>query len=405
MAYRLEEEGHDVRVYLENRSKMYDNILPKADDLLELNIQPDDYVIFDMVGGGDGAEALKEKGYTVIGAGKLNDSLELDRNFGLDFMKEHGIKIPPTYNFSSISEVREFLADKEERYVIKPSGNADTSLTYVSTSAENLRRMLDYMDDKIEEGTEIVLQEFVEGIEMSTEAWFNGERFLQPINSTMEDKKFLAGDYGPNTGCMGNVVWIWPDDISEYLYRTIFEPLEPKLQEAGYLGPLDLNAIWTDEGPYGLEWTARFGYDAIQAMAMLLDEPLGSLLTQLPTLPQFPVQSTKTAFSVRVSIPPFPNDDEVPELPLMGFNPKKKAHYFLSDVYYDEDEKILKCAGTDGYVVCVADARSSVAAARRRVYDLVDTLEIPSMQLRRDVGARYDNDRDVVEAWIASLLA
>ncbi len=234
-----------VTAYVEGSKEIYTELLHRVDSELALDISQEDIVIFDMVGGGPGADILKDKGYTVIGAGKLNDDIELYRDIGQRFMEKVGIHVPPTHNFYDFEMARRFVENTKKIYVFKPNENLDTSLTYISSSSENMLAMLPYLEDECPDDVNFQLQEVVDGIEMSTEAWFNGNKFLLPINSTMEEKKFMSGNLGPNTGCMGNVVWSWNEETSRYLYKILFEPLEEELKESGYLGPLDINAIWT----------------------------------------------------------------------------------------------------------------------------------------------------------------
>lgn len=398
-------EGADVMAYVPpSVGKMYCGLLEIVHDHTQLRIDPhESVVISDMVGAGEACDILKEKGVYVIGGGRLNDQLELDRDFGTDFMRKHGILVSETTVFTNFADARKFIEETGKRYVFKPNGNLETDLTYVSTSAENLLGMLDYLESRVPEGCEFELQEFIDGIEMSTEAWFNGEKFLQPINSTMEEKKFMVGNVGPNTGCMGNVVWSWEPEISDYLYRTLFKPMEEELQEAKYLGPLDINAIWTPEGPYGLEFTSRFGYDAIQAYSLLLEVPLKDFFEHLRGFNSMPVSQNKIAMAVRVSLPPFPNEGEVPEVPILNYK-EFGDNIFLSDVYFDEDTNELKCAGEDGYVMCVAHAGRSLDSIREKIYHIIEEIEIPGKQYRVDIGGRVPIERKEVTRYIKHLI-
>ena len=394
---RMKEAGHKVLVYVEEAKDIYEGIIDKVKDINELDIQEDDLVLFDMVGAGKGADILRNRGHRVIGASALTDKIELDRSFGLEFMMEHSCDIPPTVGVDTLDEAKEVIEKTGSRYVIKPDGNQTTDLTYVSNSAEELLRMIEYFKDKVDNETPVVLQEFVEGIEMSTEAWFNGKRFLLPINSTFEEKKLMNENKGPNTGCSGNVVWFWSDEVSEILYEMLFKKMEPELAEAGYVGPIDINAIWTEDGPKGLEYTARFGYDAIQCLSRLIQMELGEFLYMLPELTEIPAEQNTYAMSVRVSIPPYPNEGDVPQMPL-GVDKAPKDNVYLSDVMIRDG--VLHSAGSDGYVACVAAHGKRHVKVISEVYDIVEKLEIPDAQYRTDIGDRLAVDKAAVEAII-----
>lgn len=405
LTLRMYESGIETLAYLHDpKSKLHDGMQPKVGSTSELDIQPNDTVIFDMVGAGKTADYLKGKGYDVIGAGEINDRLELDRDFGDNFMEKHGIPTPPSTAFTDFDEATKLIQQTGKRYVFKPNGNLDTSLTFASSSAQEMLAMLPLLRKQVPEGTEFELQEFVDGIEMSTEAWFNGQRFLLPINSTMEEKKLLVGGLGPNTGCMGNVVWYWSDEVSELLYEILFRRMEGTLADAGYLGPLDINAIWTPEGPYGLEFTARFGYDAIQASSRLLDGGLADFLPNLRNLARVPLDESAGDYScsIRVSVPPYPNDGEVQEVPIAGITKGDKEHLYFSDTYLD-DSGTLRCAGQDGYVLTIAEDDNNISRALKRVYRIAERLEIPGKQYRIDIGERVPQEALLVEGYIRGI--
>jgi phosphoribosylamine--glycine ligase len=392
--------GHAAQAYLEGGVKVFDGLLDKAHDINELNIESGDMVIFDMVGGGRGADKLINKGIYVVGASGLTDKLELDREFGMRFMKKHGIPIPPSIFVDTIDEAKQIVQKTGKRYVFKPDGNQPTDLTYVSHDAEDMLNMLDYFQEKVPDETDFVLQEFVEGIEMSTEGFFNGSKFLHPLNSTFEAKRFMDGDLGPNTGCAGNVVWFWDRETSDKLYSMLFESMEEELAKSGYIGPVDINAIWTEKGPYGLEFTARFGYDAIQCSSRLIDMELGEFLHELRNLEEVPINNSSYAMSVRVSIPPYPSEGDIPEIPI-DLAEAPTDNIYLSDVYLKDGN--LRCAGQDGYVVCVAEDGKRLNQLTSRVYEIADQLEIPSKQYRLDISDRVEKDRAAIQVILGAI--
>lgn len=398
---RIEDEGFEVKAFLDDKNKMYDGMISKVGNPLELDIQFDDVVIFDMVGAGEAADVLKEKGYTIIGGGSFNDQIELDRSEGFKLMMEGGIKTPEGQSFNSFEDAAAFVKKTGKRYVFKPDGNQNTSLTYVSSSAEELLGMFPYLESECGEGVEFELQEFVEGIEMSTEAFFNGTEFLTPVNSTMEEKPLMNEGLGPATGCSGNVVWNWDEDVSKRLIDLLFRPLTDQLAKARYIGPIDLNAIWTNEGPFGLEWTARFGYDAIQAYSRLIDG-FGQFLKDLPNLTKVPVKEG-VAMAVRMSIPPYPSDGEPGKVPITGITKKNEDNIYLSDVFWDEDLKLHRCAGSDGYILSVCEDGKNLNKVIDTVYYICESVRVPGRQYRTDIGDRARRDRSAVSILVDKL--
>ncbi len=91
----------------------------------------------------------------------------------------------------------------------------------------------------------------------------------------------MEGDKGPNTGCMGNVVFTTEGNR---LTEQALMPLSPLLKKVGYVGPIDVNCILTATDAYFLEFTTRFGYDAIQTFSELLKIPLFDFLFTAATI-------------------------------------------------------------------------------------------------------------------------
>jgi len=184
--------------------------------------------------------------------------------------------------------------------------------------------------------------------------------------------------------------------------------MEEELRDAHYMGPLDFNAIWTSEGPHGLELTARFGYDAIQALSRIIDQEFGQFLAGLPLASSIPT-ADRYSVAVRVSIPPYPNEGDVPEVPIRGVTEDNKGFIYLSDVKadmpiaVDSPDEPLACAGSDGYILSVCADSPRLNAALKQVYDTIDTLTIPNGQYRTDIGERVPAEAALVRGWLNRL--
>lgn len=407
LGYRCMDET-DVLAYVEDGlyKKAYEGIIPKADSAQGMDVQPDDVIVFDMVGSGDGADVLSQKGYNVVSGSSIADKMELERSYGAEVMEKHGIQMPPTHTFDDFKEGKKFIEKTMKRCVFKPEGNPDVELTFVPSSPEGLLAMWDYLTAKLDKGTVYELQEFVEGVECSTEAWFTGEHFLLPLNSTMESKRFGAHDTGQNTGCMGNTVWFWDEPTSVFLYDYLFKPLEPFLKKNGYVGPLDINGIWNDQGIWALEWTARFGYDAIQAMSRLVQGSFYKFLANYKTMDHMPVRADPDLYSltVRVCIPPYPYKKEtVPVVPILDLTPSMMDNIYLADAMLDSEGQ-LSTSGSDGYVLSVGEHGRDVNRLRKKVYNMVDSVCVPSKTYRHDIGERVLKDKPELERIIKRLM-
>src|SRR6266576_3041225 len=279
---QLEEEGHNVDIWYNSHYDDYGFVLdgligrPSKAKPVFRNY---DLVLFDLTGKPNIAEEVLQQGVPVIGDGNLNSELEENRLLGIEVMEECGINVPEYEVFNDLGTAKKYIRKTNKRYVFKPNGGQDqeTASTYVSRSAEDMLKYLDKLGVSTK-GVEFILQEVVHGTEISTEAWFNGDEFFL-VNGTLEEKKFMEGNKGPNTGCAGNLVWVYDSLNLPLVFREGLVKLKDFLKQYNYRGMIDLNTIVTDGELYGLEWTPRFGYDACATLySLFTDNTLGDFL-------------------------------------------------------------------------------------------------------------------------------
>lgn len=385
LAAKLQQEGHNVSFWVKDKraKPSYEGIVEQVDDWRK-GVTKETRLLFDMVGMGHIADRLRKDGFKAYGGGKINDSLELNRSFGMKVAKTCGIKVPNWKQFSSFDKARKHVQDSDKAWVFKPMNNRNPEFTYVSKDADDMLNMLDYFDAGWKGRVDFILQEKVEGVEVSTEAFYlDGRLVPNTLNCTIECKKFMAGDIGPNTGCMGSAVRFWKK-ADPKIYRLTLRKLESFLRQFKYTGPLDCNCIIseTDQMPYFLEWTARFGYSAIYAAC----EGLSSLSEYIEAIMDEngpPAQSSyEWLGAVRVSIPPYPADEGIEA---SAGRPIKHEpdHVWLLDARYDQGK--LVSAGVDGVICEVTGKAPDLPGLSKAVYGVVRNLQIPDMQYRTDV--------------------
>jgi len=301
---RLKQEGHEVYVYFkEPRARVLLKGIADQVGSIDAGVQKSpDVIVFDMVGYGKVADGLRSEGWRVFGGGAWNDKLELDRAFSVRTMEIMGIRAPVSYAFKSFMEAARFAAKQSRRLVFKSA----QSCTYVPETTEELVSYITHLKKDVGVDGACVLQDCIKGTEISTEVWFSKGQPVPYPNGTIETKRLLRGDLGPETGTQSSLVWFYEKKEPRIIQQSL-KKLYPLIEKIKYTGPININGIVRKGRFYGLGFEPRLGYSAIYALMRLLDEPLGDLLYRLTEGDVSPVQvQPGFGYSLRVSIPPYP---------------------------------------------------------------------------------------------------
>jgi len=401
LAWRLMQEGHEVRIwYWDKRyAVQYDGIVDKVEHFEE-GLEEGVICVFDMVGQGKLADELKEAGYVVFGAGEFMDNLELDREFSMETFVRHGIEIPETFSFDHVDEAIDWAKGAEGKWVIKPNGNQSCMTTAIVEGAEQLANELAYMKEHNITKKGLIIQEFIEGLEISTELFLgleiSTELFLSkgepilPVNHTLETKKLLNGDLGPNTGCSSSIVW--GGETNDFIYRNTIKKLISGLGD--WTGPLDLNVIVSEDGkPYVLEPTCRFGWSAALAMFEILPMGVGEFIEGIAkgTIRKI---DWKKGFggALRIWIPPYPFEAENEEFNQKIYEQTKgielefplEEGFYPQDVVYENDT--FKMAGTDGIVMEVTSWKMNIPRLIQDLMAKAKRVKVPGGGYRTDIA-------------------
>jgi phosphoribosylamine--glycine ligase len=392
LAWKMAHEGHDVSAVVaeERYAEALKGLIRVMPGSEVYEASKYDLVVLDTTGMGETADQAQTETPT-IGDSSLADQLEEDRLFGLELMARCGLQVAPWEAFDNPADAIRFIKKRKARLVFKPIGEqSDKSTTYVSRSAED---MLDYFDVlfRTAKVKEFILQEHVAGTEVSLEAYIN-ETGYYALNATLETKKLMNGDLGPNTGCSGSLCWMIERENALF-EKGLKKCIEP-LQEMGYVGPLDLNTIVNDSGVWALEFTPRFGYDATALLTRLLPVSFGDFLHAIASGTSVSEDLTaKHSFcaSVRLSIPPYPaemlpNKCYKAGVPINGLTEKNLDKFFVYDCRKRAEEgDDLETAGLCGWVGSPLAVGETPGAAFQGAYSMLKEVRVPNGQYRTDV--------------------
>lgn len=390
---RIELEGNDCELFIKDKAykTVFNGLLEKTE-----TPQPDKdtVILFDMSGNGSVADTWKKQGHFVFGASSFADKLEHDREFGFSIMQEAGIKIPKYKEFTSFEEGLKTVRATNELLVFKPSGSLPTKLTFCAKSSEELIAYMQFVEKQYGKHIKsFVLQEFIEGIVVSSEFFCMGEAgFLHPANHTVEVKKSMNDELGPSTGCSGNITW--PCEVDSIIEEGV-QRVEETCKNHNYIGQIDLNTVASEHGIYGLEWTPRFGYDATPTLLSSLDCDLGEFFSDIARS-QFKEDlpfKEQYAGSVRVTIPPYPaepqgrgdSDSLSPNrgIPILNYEKYEEDLYFYE--VSKENDSLCHSGGT-GVIACVIGISKTAEESLDVPYEILKELVVPDKQYRTDLS-------------------
>ncbi|MDP3772427.1 MAG: phosphoribosylamine--glycine ligase [bacterium] len=406
VAWRLGQEGHEVKMSIkrEKDADVYDGFVEKVPHWEEYKDWAD-VIIFDDVGFGKFADPLRKAGKLVIGGSEYTDRLEEDREFGQQEMKKYGLIVLPDWNFTDYDEAIAFIRANPGRYVFKPSGNIPSDYKGIlfigqEDTGNDLIQVLDHNKKTwAKKIKKFQLQKFAQGVEVAVGTFFNGKDFILPVNINFEHKKLFPGDIGPSTGEMGTLMY-WSD--ANKIFRATLEKMRAPLMESGYVGYIDINCIANNNAIYPLEFTSRFGYPTIEIQLEGILNPIGEWFLKMARGEPYALR-TKKGFQVGVvvAVPPFPFEDpsemEIYKDFSIIFKKPNLEGVHLGDVKLVDGEWHL--AGDSGYALVVTGSGTTVAEARKMVYNRIDNIMLQNKFYRTDIGLKWNTDSDKLQSW------
>jgi phosphoribosylamine--glycine ligase len=225
-------------------------------------------------------DEFTRRGFRIFGPTQAAARLESSKSFAKEFMQRHRI---PTGHYAictSNQEVQDALAHFHPPIVVKADGlAAGKGVVIAKTKEEAAGVAAEMLSGKLlgEAGARLVLEEFLEGEELSFLVISDGER-VAPLVAAQDHKRVGDGDTGPNTGGMGaysteNIV---DPQMRDWILAHIARPVVAGMKAEGseYRGVLYCGLMMTARGPMVLEFNCRFGDPETQPILMRLESDL-----------------------------------------------------------------------------------------------------------------------------------
>lgn len=225
------------------------------------------------------SDYLNSNGVACFGPSKEASRIESDKAFAKNFMKKYAIPTAQFQNFTDPTKAKQYV-ESTGALVIKASGLAAGKGVIVAKSKqEAIQAIDDIMVKRIfgDAGNEVVVEEFLEGEEVSVFAITDGTHF-QLMKPAQDHKRAFVGDKGPNTGGMGAYCpypFLEPSQM-ETIARDIVERTLTGMRQEGhpFVGLLFAGLMITSSGPKVIEFNCRFGDPETQSVLTLLKSDL-----------------------------------------------------------------------------------------------------------------------------------
>ena len=395
---RLQEEGHDLKVFTQDRlcHGTLAGIVPRCEDWRqELPwVGKDGIILFENVAEMRGTlqDELRKEGYRIIGGSAFGDRLENDRFFAQRVLADLGVRVCPMHEFSDHRQAIAFIKQHPGRYVLKFNGYVPSFKNYVGKYADghDVAAILAKLPPALATKS-FVLMEYVEGIEMGVGAYFNGESFLTPACLDWEHKRFFPHDLGELTPEMGTVVSY---ERTSHFFELTLRKLEPVLRQNGYCGYINLNTIVNEHGIWPLEFTCRFGYPGFAILDPLQKIGWGDLFSSMIDR-SWSSFETASGFAVGLVLttPPFPYERsqvaELVGLPVLfddDLSVEDRRHLHYGEVGLEDGRLIT--TGVAGWTMVVTGQGDTIKTAQKNATRLADRVFAPNIRYRRDIGER-----------------
>jgi phosphoribosylamine--glycine ligase len=239
-------------------------------------------------------------------------------------------------------------------------------------------------------GSQIVIEEFLEGEEVSIHAIVSNGTFLC-LSPSQDHKRIGENDTGLNTGGMGAYAptAIMTEDLQKTINSTIIVPTIKGLEADGipYNGTLYAGLMLTQKGPKILEYNVRFGDPETQVMFPLVEDDLIALLYASATnqnLPESIKLSKDKCMTVVIASQGYPGN--YPKGDLISFPselPKKTDIIHAGTVL-----KEGKIYSNGGRVLSVTSQDETILKAREKIYSLCDSIDYQEKYYRKDIAHR-----------------
>ena len=342
-------------------------------------------------------DVFESRGLTIFGPSAKASQLEGSKIFMKNFLARHNIPTAKYIETNILKEAYDFIDSiAKTPIVIKADGLCGGKGVIIAQSHDEAKKTAKEMlsgDAFGEAGTAIVVEEFLDGYELSVFAVCDGKDYVI-LPASQDHKRLLNGDQGPNTGGMG--AYAPTPLINDELYKKIEERIViPTLkgmeqEENPFKGVLFIGIMVVDNEPMVLEFNVRFGDPECEVLMPLLKSPASELFYKASTgnLKDAKIEFfDKYAVGVVMASKNYPYKSSEPaEIiidEIVDEELKENSHISFAGVSRGDDDKLY---ATGGRVLVCVGIGDSIKEAQSRAYMLVGQVHFAGKQCRTDIA-------------------
>ncbi|HSP24841.1 MAG TPA: phosphoribosylamine--glycine ligase [Saliniramus sp.] len=337
---------------------------------------------------------LTTAGIKCFGPTKAAARLEGSKAFTKELCAECGIPTGAFARFTAREPALEYIREHGAPIVIKADGLAAGKGVVVAMTLPEAEAAIAFMFEGGlgPAGSEIVIEEYLDGEEVSFFALCDGETAL-PLASAQDHKRAFDGDEGPNTGGMGaySPAPVMTSALEARVMQEIIEPTMRAMRERGspFSGVLFAGLMITEDGPKLIEYNTRFGDPETQVLIPRLQGDLAAILHACAEGRLAGVAlnwRSEAALTVVLAAKGYPGAVEKGTLIEGVAKAGARDHVLVFHAGTKSDGEKLLANG--GRVLAVTALGATVSQARERVYAAIGDIDWPEGFCRSDIGWR-----------------
>lgn len=348
-------------------------------------VAPDDPLVLGAV------DRLEKIGIPCFGPRANAALIEGSKVFSKNLMKKYSIPTASYETFNDMEKALAYLENAPIPTVIKADGLAlGKGVTVAFTREEAKKAVVEAMQDKKfgRSGESIVIEEYLEGPEISVLAFTDGKT-VKPMVSSMDHKRSGDNDTGLNTGGMGTIAPnpYYTDKVAKICMDTIFVPTINAMNREGrtFKGCLYFGLMLTKDGPKVIEYNCRFGDPETQVVLPLLES---DLLTVMKATTDGTLSETDVKFKDADACCVIMASDGYPVSYKKGYEITIPEEIFDSVYVAGATQKDGKLYTSGGRVLGVTSVASTLKEAIDSSYKKVKEISFENAYYRHDIGQR-----------------